>query len=394
MTLITGFTYNQKSFIVCDLRLTKSKDKNRNQYDRTLKFISLKNKIGIFPSGDVSFWRETIPKLNDVVDLVTYNNIIEIDEPFWQELSIAGGKYTGKISRAICFIISPELQKHRLIKITIKPGEGAIIEEFIDKKTVTIGSGAYIPDINTKLDAIYDRTDKFYEGDLYCIASSFRTEILNQIQKNGSSTFKKLGISPIMILSILYNDYFCICGEEGRGGDYSTSNIYTYKYEFSKEDGEKVSLKNLNNGNEFQIIGLNELDILVDQDEIFDPAKLTEKFDPSEYYQDKKYVFVLEQAVFPKMIGDMKNHIIRFIDKIDFITEHRFCKKIELKRHSLEDIEDKEFSNYQNNDKVFFSFDVSEVEQKFLEELSEEKLFDHKWLSKFIPNYINVYKNT
>ena len=394
MTLITGFTNNQKSFIICDLRLTKSKGKNRNQFDRTLKFISLKNKIGLFPSGDVSFWQEIIPKMNDVVDLVSYENIIDIKEPFWQELSMAGGKFSGRISRAICFIISPELQKHRLIKITIKPGKGAIIEEFSQKKTETIGAGACIPDINTKLDSIYDRLDKFYKGDLYCIASSFRTEVLNQIQKNGSSTFKKLGISPIMILSILYKDYFCICGEEGKGGDYSTSNIYTYKYEFSKEDGEKVRLKNLNDGNEFQIIDLNELDLLANQDEIFDPAKLTEKFDPSEYYKDKKHVFVLEQAIFPKMIGDMKNHIVRYLDKIEFITEHRFCKKIELKKNSLENIEDEEFSKYQNNDKTYFSFDTSDVEQKFLEELSEEKLFDHYWLSEFISDYRKAYKNT
>ena len=103
MTLITGFTNNQKSFIICDLRLTKSTGKSRSQFDRTLKFISLKNKIGIFPSGDVNFWKEIIPKLNGIVDLVTYENIIDIKEPFWQELSIAGGKFAGRYFTSYMF---------------------------------------------------------------------------------------------------------------------------------------------------------------------------------------------------------------------------------------------------------------------------------------------------
>ena len=161
-----------------------------------------------------------------------------------------------------------------------------------------------------------------------------------------------------------------------------------------KKMEEKISLKNLNDSKEFQIINLNELDLLANQDEIFDPAKLTEKFDPSEYYKDKKHVFVLEQAIFPEIIEGMKNLIIRYIDKIEFVTEHRFCKKTDLKKCSLENIKDLEFCKYQNNDKIYFSFITTELEQKFLDELSEEKLFDHDWLSKFISDYKEAYKNT
>jgi hypothetical protein len=392
MTLITGFTNNQKSFIISDLRLTKNVSKT--QFDRTLKFIPLDKRIGIFPSGDVDFWIATIPKLNSIISSVTYDNIADIDEPFWQELSIAAGEYSGNISRAICFILNSDTKKHRLLKIIVEPGKGARIIKFNNKQTEIIGSGAYIPNLKNKLDSRYEQANEFYKGELYGIASSFRSEILNQINKLGSNAYKKLGISPIMILSILDKDYFYISGEVVEGGNYSTNNIYTYKYEFSKNGSEDIKLKNLDDGAEFQLIDINNLHLLSDDDEIFDPAKLTEGFDPSIHFKTYSHVYLLEQAVFPKMTGDMSNHIFRCIDKIEFITKHRLCKSIELNRHSLENIEDVEFSKYQATDKIYFSLEP-EKENLFLADLSTNKLFDHQWLSNFIPKYYDkIYTNT
>lgn len=392
MTLIAGFSDNQKSFIISDLRLTKNEV--RHQLDRTLKFIALDKRIGLFPSGNVNFWKVTIPKLSEIVNLVTYDNIMDINEPFWQELSKSAGNYEGKVSGAICFILCPETKKHRMLKIIIDPGNGALLSLIEEKKTEIIGSGANIPNLNTKLDSSYEQIKKFYKGDTYCIASSFRTEIKNHIKKYGSSTYRKLGISPIMTVSILQEDYFCVCGEEGQGGNYTTSNIYTYKYEFGINTDETIKLINLNDGLEFKIIDINELDILPDDDEIFDPEKITEEFDPSVNFENYTHVFLLEQAVFPKIIGDMSNHIFRCIERIEFITKHRLCNSIELIRNSKENLEDEEFSRYQLTDKIYFSLDPKK-EELFLAELSVERLFDHDWLSNYIPNYYEaIYRNT
>ena len=398
MTLIAGFTENQKSFIISDLRLTKRESDNKNHYDRTLKFIGLNKKVGFFLSGNVNFWKDAIPKLENIISSVTYNNIADINGPFWQELSVCAGKYSGTISGAICFIIDKPSKKHLLLKIVIHPGQGAILTPFEEKSTVIIGSGANIPELDISLNSIYERTKEFYNGDLYCIGSTFRSEIKNRIKEFGSSTYKKLGISPVMVLSILQNDYFCICGEEEEGGNYSSNSIYTYKYEFGKDNNEQMSLKNLKENTKFKILDIHEISILSGEDEIFDPAKVTEEYDPSEEFNSSDSILMLHQAIFPKTSlafisnsnKEWPNRVLRQIYKIEFITKYRFIKRTLLYTKAIENLEVEDFNKFQQNIEVYFN--ISENGEN---SITEGNLFNHKFLSNIIPEYAQkLYRDT
>ena len=290
MTLICAYKNKQSTFIITDFRLTKDKDKK--QYDRTIKFLGYGNILGIFLAGDVTYWKNVNASIHKYLNNISYENIFEIDKMFWQELSHQAIIYNGRSSGAIGFILNED--SHKLFKIEMFPQNGVEINTIPDNECIVIGSGICIPNISKILESIYDETYNYYKGDTYCIASIFRNRIVDEMKKLGSSSFKKLGISPIMSISILEKNYFKICGEEIRGGNYSSTEIFEYKYQFAKNSNNEYILTDESKGENIKIFDINKTDF--ESEKIFDPAKITNEYDPSMEFKDKSYIYMLEQV--------------------------------------------------------------------------------------------------
>lgn len=384
MTLVCAYKNQQTSFIISDFRITRGKDRTQN--DQILKFLSFGKKLGLFLAGDVEFWKNANSSIQKVIKDITLENCLDINAVFWQELSSTAINYKGRPSSAIGFILDPD--SHLLFKLIVHPGIGAKVVEIPNNECVIIGSGCKIPGIESILSSTYERLSDYYNDDAYCIASSFRTNIVNEMTKLGSQSFEKLGISPVMAISILKNNSFKICGEAFTGSNFDSTGNSEFAFEITKNENEDIIISDQMENSLIKIFDINAY-MNEDNALIFDPANLTKAYDPSIKFESD-YVYLFEQTIFKACGVTIPNMVIRNIDRIDFITNYRFCKNQRLHLNIKKEFCGKDFSRYLQLDKKYFVLDKEE-EKIFLREICPEKLFDHEWLNNFIPEYTRFY---
>lgn len=69
MTIVAAYRFDDTCVYVSDFRTTNRLEGNKTFHDTCLKFTDIDQRLGLFLAGDVTFWKETIPKISEIVDL-------------------------------------------------------------------------------------------------------------------------------------------------------------------------------------------------------------------------------------------------------------------------------------------------------------------------------------
>ena len=83
MTIIAAYRFHDDRVIfVSDFRLTEGK----RQADVAMKFYPIDERIGLFLSGDVELWKNTIDNQRGMFSQITTDNVLDEDGPLRQGL--------------------------------------------------------------------------------------------------------------------------------------------------------------------------------------------------------------------------------------------------------------------------------------------------------------------
>lgn len=390
MTIISMYRIDDRAIFLSDFRTSSY----GNQTDVALKFINIGEHIGLFFSGDATFWERCISPLQEIEEFVTINNVLEMEEPFYEKISETfWGQQPRILSRAIGFVIDDAIKENVLFSIEADPGLGVKIDPIEENSCLVIGGGSLIDNLESKISEriSYEIEENGY--DLYHLATSMRQEVQSALNAYGTSSYRKLGISPYMALHSLAGSHFMIRGEQIEGEVFTEKGGFNYSYSFEKDEetGETVLLDTVN---EQRVVISNIMNLENVLDGVpFDPQGLTNGFDPEEVFPDNEFVYRFHQWV----VTDDKffdPFVYRSITKISFVildenTNLRVCKySAPIIKVVDEPLENVDF--YPDCRDQYFTVSNSRDEE-FVRDLNEENLFNHEWLSSFIDDYYSVF---
>ncbi|OFD41663.1 hypothetical protein [Bacillus mycoides] len=390
MTIISTYRIDNRAIFLSDFRTSS----NGNQTDIALKFINIGEHIGLFFSGDARFWERCIAPLQEVGGFVTLNNVLEIEEPFCREIREIFWEQQPSIrSRAIGFVIDNETQENVLFSIDARPGRGVRIEPIGENSCLVIGSGSLIDNLESRISQRISYEIEENGEDLYHLANSMRQEVQSTLNEYGTSSYRKLGISPYMALHSLAGSHFMVRGEQIEGEVFKEEGRFNYSYSFEKDEetGETVLLDTVN---EQRVVISNIMNLENVLGGVpFDPQGLSSGFDPEEVFPDNEFVYRFHQWVVKD--DDIIDPVVyRSITKISFVSlgengDIRVCKYDESIKNVVDiSIEDVDF--YPDCRNKYYAI-PNNRDAEFNRDFNEENLFNHEWLSSFIDGYHSVF---
>lgn len=304
----------------------------------------------------------------------------------WEVLTTEALAYTKSDSGALAFLLDENTNTNLVIKIKIHAMTGALISEIPKSQAIVIGSGSAIPNIQEQLTNTLKKALKIIpEMTLIDRGHLMRTKIIDALDRCGGKSFEKLGISPCMSISILDKAYFYMAGEIIEGEHISGKDRYSYKYSFEQNEQGKITLTDLLNDKVQTMKSFMDTDLI---GEVFDPRLHAPKIDYSEIFNETDYFYLFHQWVINKnAVTD--NFVYRSLKKVRFVTEKRLYQPSESLIEILP-LSEKEIKCYVDCRDLPFLVS-KELLQQFEKEICKDRLFDHKWLSKFIPNYTSIF---
>src|SRR5699024_10244377 len=106
----------------------------------------------LFLAGDVQYWKVTIPKISEMINLVTVGNILDTEGVFKQIIDSSAFKHTGGRSSAIGFMIDDITKKNIQFNIEINHRIGSVLNELPNNKFIINGSGTKSPKLTTRIE--------------------------------------------------------------------------------------------------------------------------------------------------------------------------------------------------------------------------------------------------
>lgn len=389
MTIAAVYRFDDTAIFLTDFRNTSK----GNQTDVSLKFINIGESMGLFLSGDALFWQRAIPLLKQSIGQVNLANILNQDETFYTILSDIFWESQPLVrSRAIGFLIDDQIQQNILFSLDLIPQIGVRMDEIPKNSCHVIGSGALIPNIEKHISKRVNEDSIDFGDDLYRLCDGMRNEVQKILIDAGRSSFQKLGISPYMCLHTLTGSYFMIRGEEIEGEVFSENENVSYHYSFIKDnDSNEIILIDHKNAIRLPVNNITNLEDALKGD-IFDPQELGKKEDFESQFLDRNYIYVFHQWV-----TEFKDDLLvyRSIKRIDFLTVNPSTR---LEKPSNPIIKTAEFP-MANKDLFIDCRDIvflidDDLDKVFIKELNENILFNHTWLSSYIPSYYDeIYRD-
>lgn len=387
MTIAAVYRIDDRAIFISDFRNTH----NKNQTDVSLKFINIGEKMGLFLSGDALFWQRIIPLLEQCITSVTIDNVISNEGILYETISNAFWHQQPVIkTRAIGFVIDDSNKTNILFYIDLVPGIGVQILPIGENSCCVIGSGSLIPHIEDRLSKRVNNDIKTFGNDnlnLYRLADGMRREVQNALVAIGSSSFKKLGISPYMALHSLAGSHFIIRGEEIEGETFSQYEHISYHYSFFNDKNEIILVDHINNKRLVVNNIINLQDALAGDQ--FDPEHITDGLNIEQNFKDKDFVYVFHQWVSQE---DNQIIVYRSIRRIDFVELTKEIR-IEVSTDPVVNLEKFPIEHHylfpDCRDQFFFV--KNDEDDIFMAELDKNKLFNNNWLSSYIDNYYSTF---
>ena len=390
MTLIATYRLDDSAFYVNDFRVTMQQ--TFRQYDVSFKFNDFDGRLGLFLAGDVNLWKDVIAKIPSIMSNVSTDNILDQYGPFaqgvTQEVQTHSKIMFGR-SGAIGFLIDDEKKINVQFVLDLYPGQGCLVKNVPLNSCVVIGSGSVIPNIETYIEERFKKDYESYGYAPYELVCGMRNEIQSLLTKAGSSSFSKLGISPCMAVSTLVGSHFMIRGEEINGKTVVNDQMYKYSFSFERDSDGNIILKDSINNTKQIVNDINKMNNNI-HGEIFDPQLLTEETDIAERFLDANKVYLIDQWV----VSNRENFIWRSVDIITFIDfkGKRICnpERRRIAYSLISNIDKSELGRYGEGKKHYFT--LNEDQSNNFEENIQNKLYDHDWLLKMVPNYNEIYR--
>lgn len=397
MTLHAVYRFNDdRAIFVSDFRVTETA--RSSQSDISFKFTSDDDKVGLFLSGDVDLWKIILEGFGEIASHITLENAMDVDGVFNQYLidcALRNPHYSA--ARAIGFVIDHEKKENVLFQIEISPGLGANIKPIEKNTCELIGAGPIIPNLYIKITQRIQRDVEFFGMDLYQLADGMRKEIINTLISCGANAFSKFGVSPVMFISSLAGSHFIIRGEEINYGRYTDdSSPVTAKYAFTTNvQGQKVLLE-YNDESKSREVPLQDIHQIVGNNtqNTFDPEKHEQLFDPTEEFSDRSFIHLLHQWVIPAYLGTDVNTVYRSIKKIEIIEvgprnkRFKIMKPLEILSYIIK-VSNEKLALYPDSRDNYILIDES-FEKEFEDYLTPNRLFNHKFLGKYISDYEKI----
>lgn len=216
MTLIASCRYGTQAVYVYDIRVTKEKQHS----DALLKWLFFDERIGILTAGPIGFWKDVEKRINSDIDKINIDNIFAEDGPFREIVLDAALAYGGSLrdkAGALGYIIDRSTDSNKQFRIDVQLCGGARISEIACEEGVVIGGGALVPSMESTVRSAAKTCRKIFEKDLFALGDCLRRQIISCMEAAGSSSFIKVGVSPVMALGILDSAGFYIPKEDFDG---------------------------------------------------------------------------------------------------------------------------------------------------------------------------------
>lgn len=389
MTIVAAYRIDDRAIFLSDFRNTS----NGTQTDVSLKFINIGSDIGLFLSGDALFWQNNLHLLQEVSSEVTFTNVLEMDGPLYEAASNAFWNRQPSIrTRAIGFIIDNESRSNIMFWIDMRPGIGVKILPLEEGRALVIGSGALLKNIEVRINERIRHDREFYGDDLYKLARCMREEVQQTLVAHGFSSFRKLGISPYMAIHSLAGSHFMIRGENIQGEVISEKTYFKYNYSFVRDESTKkvIFIDHINDTRLF----INDITNLEDalEGDLFDPQQLATGFDPEEAFQNHNFVYLFHQWLI-KNEEDETIDVYRSIKRISFNTINNTGTRLSESTSpviAVEEFSSQQLVKFPDCRDQFFVLSEDD-DNRFMEELNEDRLFDHQWLSSYINQYFTIF---
>ncbi len=383
MTILISYKQQEKCVFVSDFRVSFN---TANQVDAMSKFLAFDNRLAFFTAGSVVMWSMVVPVIRQVIDQVNLLNVCDEDGPLISSLRnmteqtpySAAGLFGG-----FGIYVDTATNQNIVFQIRGLAGRGLQISHVSDGVTV-IGSGANIPNIEGLLRVNLDDYVEVNEFILKPTAEKLRNEIKEILVKCGSSSFEKLGISPIFNISGLIGSAFQMFGEEIEGGRFVSGGMSReYHFSFERVNGALV-LRDLLSNTEHCVHDITTFQHNGSVGIEFDPEGLTEGFDPSSCVSGHNIYFIsqwvedsfLERTIFkttpfgnsPKLLANPN-----YIQLASAVCQARTSGKnihLNVYRHGLI---------------------INPVNQNTFEEVIQQSIFDDDLLTNYIENINDLF---
>lgn len=380
MTILAAYKRSNKTVFVSDFRVSFD---GENQVDTMSKFLPFDNRLGFFTSGSVRLWKSVVETINTVIPQVDIQNVCDENGPLFRSLRKMTEEtpfmeedpgYFGGFG----FYINSETKQHILFQIEGQAGHGIRIFKQPEGISV-VGSGTCIPRIEDTLEQEMDRyvSEKgFYIKDA---AEKLRSDLKGILIRCGSSSFKKLGISPIFNISGIIDSSFEMFGEEIKGGRYVDGGTSKeYHFSFERLNGKMILCDRCTN-KQHPVHDITTFPYGESEEVEFDPEGLTKDFDPSCFVSGDNIYFI-NQWVFDKEMDRVIYKTTPFIYKQRVLADPNY---IHLAK-GIRTLWDSEIKIYKNIRR--YGLIIPQEKQKEFEHNVQSNLFDEEWLSKNIKN--------
>ncbi|MED4780967.1 hypothetical protein [Brevibacillus choshinensis] len=390
MTIVAAYKQDNSVSIVFDFRASFLR--GENHVDSKLKYFQVDDRMGFFMAGSVSAWRLIAQTIHSIADQVTLDNVKLLNGPLYLSLrtliettpydpdepipTIAGIGVYWHPTQTVYFELRGEI------------GSGILLSPMTDGITV-LGNGSAIPGIHDLLARAVHRSIIYVpENHPLDVARDIRNSLKGIMNRCGSSSYQKLGISPVFSIAWMNETGFCMEGEELM--DYSsTDGQGRYHYSFERVNGQVV----LNNHQAQETVPLEDILTFSNNGQTtveFDPENRTTGFDAPSYISDNNTIYILVESLSSSMIQRIvyKTYAHQLVDS-SVIADPRYERLCEIVLREPINHVLAPFGNAPRSGN--YGLIVPYNKQASFEAGIATMVLDHKWMSQHVENYADIY---
>lgn len=383
MTILAAFKEGDAISIVADFRVSFAS----NQVDAISKFFIVDDKMGFFTAGSVYLWRQAASIIQANTHGITFENVAVEDGPLHSSLRslIERSPKTHGMFGGIGVYWDRANNQSLYFELVGQAGNGLRIR-VIEDGVIVLGSGSQIPKVSELLEQEIqrhlERSGGFYPFDT---AEVIRRQLKFILSRCGSSSYGKLGISPIFSLSAMNSDGFMMRGEEIKGEHYmSGATPIRYHFSFERKDGHLVLYDHLDN----RTIKIHDVSDFPHNGQTgieFDPEGLTTRFDAPSYLSGDT-IYIMNQWVEDTFVDRTvwKTTPFTFMGRI--MANPLYKKITSVHKNNLQSAV---LSHFKNTG--YHGLIVLPENQTFFEAGIKRNIMNHNWLARYVENYADFY---
>ncbi|MGG4495578.1 hypothetical protein [Brevibacillus reuszeri] len=389
MTIVAAYKQDNSVSIVSDFRVSY----RVNHVDSILKYFQVDDRIGFFMAGSESVWRLIAQTVYSIADQITIENVISIDGPLYRSLRTLIESTPAPPNRRTPRFAGIVVYWHPTQKVYFElSGEiGHVLSlTSLEDGITVIGSGKAIPGINDLLARTVQKSIFFaQEYHPQSVAEDMRNSLKGIMVRCGSSSYQKLGISPVFNIAWMNELGFCLEGEEFMHHS-STEAQERYHYSFERVNGQVV----LVNHQEQETVQIEDILTFSNNGQTtveFDhPEYRTIGFDAPAYTSNNNTIYILIESLSQSMVQRIvyRTYAHQLVDG-SVIADPSYERLSEVVRREPTHQVLASFENAPRSGQ--YGLIVPYDKQASFEAGIATMVLDHAWMSQHVDNYADMY---